>query len=160
LLEVLDAHPALMEHCKLSLDELRQARTNAAIYQINKVGQQAKADLLSHALYKKNLSQDELQTAVVDLLFMNTINAQIEKNQDILLTPAQIQQTKQALMQQESVTQLIKQSRTELGKATILPPDALGEDGAVEARIAENSPAKSIEQPQINHPEIAPVSHF
>mgnify|MGYP006898691142 FL=1 len=91
---------------------------------------------------------------------MNTINAQIEKNQDILLTPEKIQQAKQALMQQESVTQLIKQSRTDLGKAAILPPDALGEDGAMEALIAENAPPKNMEQPQLKQPEIAPVPQF
>ena len=160
LLEVLDAHPALMEHCKLSPDDLRQARTNAATYQINKAGQQAKAVLLDYALYKKDLSQDALQTAIVDLLFMNTINTQVEKHQDILLTPEKIQQAKQALMQQESVTQLIKQSRTDLGKAAILPPDALGEDGAMEALIAENAPPKNMEQPQLKQPEIAPVPQF
>ena len=63
-------------------------------------------------------------------------------------------------MQQESVTQLIKQSRTDLGKATILPPDALGEGGAAEALIAENALEKSMEQPQISQPETAPVPQF
>lgn len=160
LLEVLDAHPTLMAHCKLSADELRQARTNATIYQINKAGQQGKAELLSYALYKKDLSQDELQTALVDLLYMNTINAQLEKNQDILLTPEQILQTKQALMQQESFTQLLKQSRTELGKATLLPPEVLGEDGVDVSLSAENALENSVEQPQLNQPEISSVAKF
>ena len=91
---------------------------------------------------------------------MDTMNALVEKNQNIPLTPEKIQQTKQALMKQESVTQLMKLSRTDLGKATILPPDALGENNAVESLIAENSLEKSMEQPQLKQPEIAPVAKF
>lgn len=121
LLEVLDAHPALMEHCKLSPDELRQARTNATTYHANAAGLQAKAELLGHALHQKNLSQDNLQSAAADLLLMSIINAQVEQKQDILLTPSQMQQTRQDLMQHESVTQLLKLDRTELGKTTVIP---------------------------------------
>ena len=121
LLEVLDAHPTLKEQSKLSADELRQARNIAAIYQVNAAGQKAKADLLGHALHRKDLSQEQLRSAAADLLLMSVTNAQVEQNQDILLTPEKLQQVRQALLQHESVNQFLQLDRNDLGKAAVLP---------------------------------------
>lgn len=121
LLEILDKNPTLMEESKLTADELQQARAMATVYHVNAAGLRAKANLLGHALNQKNLSQEELRSAAADLLLMSLVNAQVEQKQDILLTPEQMQQTRQNLMQHEAVTQLLNLDRTELGKATVIP---------------------------------------
>lgn len=125
LLEALDANPDLMENCMLTADELQLARTNATTYQVNMIGLSAKANLLGHALHQNNLDEPTLRAAAADMLLMNTINAQVAKNQHIHLKPEEIQQHRQALRNHPSVDQLVKMNREELGKAIVLPREQL-----------------------------------
>lgn len=160
LLEVLDANPDLMQNCKLTAEELQLARTNAATYQANLIGLPAKADLLAHALHQKNLDENTLRSSAADLLLMNTVNAQVEKKQDIHLKPEEIQQHRQALTKHAAVDQLIKLDHTELGKAVALPQDQLAKMPQVHLEMPKPAPTNVIEpqiQVQISQPQAAPA---
>lgn len=164
LLEVLDAHPALLQNCPLNPEELQQARANAAIYRMCEAGLQAKADLLDHALRQKDLSREQLRTAAADLLFMNTMNAQAENGANILPlmgAPAAMQMAKDALMKQGALDNLANLNRKELGKAVATPQTLFAKMGQLNPEAQNQAPAKGIEpQPQISQPEpINPVVH-
>lgn len=154
LLEVLDANPDLMKNCKLTPEELQQARTNATTYQANLIGLPAKAELLGHALHQNTLNQNELQSAAADLLLMNTVNAQAEKKQDIHLKPEEIQQTRQALTKHAAVDQIIKLDRAELGKAAALSQEQLAQLPQVNPEMPKAPQNKPLEpQAQISQPQ-------
>ena len=162
LLEVLDAHPALLKNCPLDSEELQQARANAAIYRMNEAGLQAKSDLLDHALRQKDLSREQLRTAAANLLFMNTMNAQAENGIDIrplMGTPTTMQMAKDALMKQESLDNLVNLNRKELGKAVATPQTLFAKIGQLNPEAQKAPQEKAIEQPQLNQPQHGPAAH-
>ena len=162
LMNVLDAHPDLLQNCGLQSEELQQARANAAIYRMNEAGVKARANLLSHALRQKELDEPTLRAAAADLLFMNTMNAQAANGQDIrklMGNPAELQRTKNTLMKQEALDHLVKLDRKELGKAVVTPQTLFAKMGKLNPEAQKAPQEKTIEQPQLNQPQHGPAVH-
>jgi hypothetical protein len=160
LLEVLDAHPDLMQHCTLPPEEMQQARANAAILQMNEKGLKAKSELLGHALYQKNLPAETLHDAAKDLLFLNTMNAQIANKQDIsalMSKPEAVQMVKDKMVSQDTLNNLSKLDRTELGKATAVPQALFAKMAQLNPNNQKTQQEKAMEAPQISRQKTGPA---
>jgi hypothetical protein len=160
LLEVLDAHPDLMQHCTLPPEEMQQARANAAILQMNEKGLKAKSELLGHALYQKNLPAETLHDAAKDLLFLNTMNAQIANKQDIsalMSKPEAVQMVKDKMVSQDTLNNLSKLDRTELGKAAAVPQALFAKMAQLNPNNQKTQQEKAMESPQISRQKAGPA---
>ena len=75
--EVLENDPYLMKEVGLTPEEMEETKGNVAMYSVMTKGAEAKQKLLEHALYKRTLTEQELQDYGCDLMLAQQLDKAI-----------------------------------------------------------------------------------
>ena len=113
------SNPELMEAVALTPEQVKETRANIALYKVATKGVEAKQALLEHALYKRNMTSQQLQQAGCDMLFANEILLKVITSGvgvgEGLLDEAQVNNHKDMLLQTRNLDKLTTMSREDMG---------------------------------------------
>ena len=73
ILNALEEYPELKEASGLKQEELDEAKTNLALYDVMHKGVEGKRAILEHSIYRKNMTAEQLQQAGLDVLFAESV---------------------------------------------------------------------------------------
>ena len=111
--------PKLMEAVALTPEQVNETRANIALYKVATKGMEAKQALLEHALYKRNMTSQQLQQAGCDMLFANEVLLKVNSSGvgvgESLLDETQVNNHKAMLLQTRSLDKLATMSREDMG---------------------------------------------
>jgi hypothetical protein len=109
----------LMEAVALTPEQVNETRANIALYKVATKGMEAKQALLEHALYKRNMTSQQLQQAGCDMLFSNEVLLKVNNSGvgvgESLLDETQVNNHKAMLLQTRSLDKLATMSREDMG---------------------------------------------
>ena len=80
--KVLENDPYLMKEVGLTPEEMEETKGNVAMYSVMTKGAEAKQKLLEHALYKRTLTEQELQDYGCDLMLAQQLDKAISDEHD------------------------------------------------------------------------------
>ena len=80
--EALENDPYLMKEVGLTPEEMEETKGNVAMYSVMRKGAEAKHKLLEHALYKRTLTEQELQNYGCDLMLANQLDKAVSLEHD------------------------------------------------------------------------------
>lgn len=111
--------PKLMEAVGLTPEQVQETRANIALYKVTTKGMEAKQALLEHALYKRNMTPEQMRQAGCDILFADEILLKVISSGtgigEGLLDEVQVNNHKDMLIQTRKLDQLGTMGREDMG---------------------------------------------